>query len=76
MKRLHVHVPVDDLDASTRFYHITDPQGLSREMFLTSGEGTVYGDSVDHGRICTTAAACGETWYKPNVPRAAAGCGS
>ena len=33
---------------------ITDPQVLSRETFLTSGESTVYGDSVDLGAIRTT----------------------
>jgi catechol 2,3-dioxygenase-like lactoylglutathione lyase family enzyme len=33
---------------------ITDPQGLSWETFLTSGESTVYGDSVDLGPIRTT----------------------
>ncbi len=38
---------------------ITDPQGLSWETFLTSGESTVYGDSVDLGPIrTTTATAC------------------
>jgi DNA-binding transcriptional ArsR family regulator len=38
---------------------ITDPQGLSWETFLTSGESTVYGDSVDLGPIRTKAAgAC------------------
>jgi catechol 2,3-dioxygenase-like lactoylglutathione lyase family enzyme len=35
---------------------ITDPQGVSWETFLTSGESTVYGDSVDLGPIRTTAA--------------------
>jgi catechol 2,3-dioxygenase-like lactoylglutathione lyase family enzyme len=34
---------------------ITDPQGFSWETFLTSGESTVYGDSVDLGPIRTTA---------------------
>ena len=34
---------------------ITDPQGLSWETFLTSGESTVYGDSVDLGPIRTAA---------------------
>jgi catechol 2,3-dioxygenase-like lactoylglutathione lyase family enzyme len=34
---------------------ITDPQGVSWETFLTSGESTVYGDSVDLGPIRTTA---------------------
>jgi catechol 2,3-dioxygenase-like lactoylglutathione lyase family enzyme len=37
---------------------ITDPQGVSWETFLTSGESTVYGDSVDLGPIRTTTAAC------------------
>jgi catechol 2,3-dioxygenase-like lactoylglutathione lyase family enzyme len=38
---------------------ITDPQGLPWETFLTSGESTVYGDSVDLGPIRTRAAgAC------------------
>jgi len=36
---------------------ITDPQGLSWETFLTSGESTVYGDSVDLGPIRTRGAA-------------------
>lgn len=34
---------------------ITDPQGLSWETFFTSGESTVYGDSVDLGPIRTTS---------------------
>jgi hypothetical protein len=37
---------------------IDDPQGLSWETFLTSGESTVYGDSADLGPIRTVAAAC------------------
>jgi len=37
---------------------IADPQGLSWETFLTSGESTVYGDSVDLGPIRMAAAAC------------------
>jgi catechol 2,3-dioxygenase-like lactoylglutathione lyase family enzyme len=38
---------------------ITDPQGVSWETFLTSGESTVYGDSVDLGPIRTASAgAC------------------
>ncbi len=37
---------------------ITDPQGVSWETFLTSGESTVYGDSADLGPIHTTAGAC------------------
>ncbi len=34
---------------------ITDPQDVSWETFLTSGESTVYGDL---GSIRTTAGAC------------------
>src|SRR4051794_39568825 len=37
---------------------ITDPQGLPWETFLTSGESTVYGDSIDLGAIRTASAAC------------------
>jgi len=37
---------------------IADPQGLSWETFLTSGESTVYGDSVDLGPIRTVSGAC------------------
>jgi len=49
---------------------ITDPQGLSWEAFLTSGESTVYGDSVDLGPIGTTVqapAAC----CTPQTPQGA-----
>jgi catechol-2,3-dioxygenase len=34
---------------------ITDPQGVSWETFLTSGESTVYGDSADLGPIRTAS---------------------
>jgi catechol 2,3-dioxygenase-like lactoylglutathione lyase family enzyme len=37
---------------------ITDPQGLPWETFLTTGESTVYGDSVDLGPIRVAAQAC------------------
>ena len=37
---------------------ISDPQGLTWETFLTSGQSTVYGDSVDLGPIQTASAAC------------------
>ena len=37
---------------------ISDPQGLAWETFLTRGESTVYGDSIDLGPIRTTAGAC------------------
>jgi catechol 2,3-dioxygenase-like lactoylglutathione lyase family enzyme len=46
---------------------ITDPQGLSWETFLTSGESTVYGDSVDLGPIRTNAGAC----CTPQTPQGA-----
>jgi len=44
---------------------IADPQGVSWETFLTSGESTVYGDSADLDAICVAGAAqamacCGE----------------
>jgi catechol 2,3-dioxygenase-like lactoylglutathione lyase family enzyme len=52
---------------------ISDPQGLAWEAFLTSGESTVYGDSVDLGPIRMASAAC----CAPNaeLPPAAACCG-
>ena len=34
---------------------ITDPQGLSWETFLTTGESTVYGDNADLGPIRTAS---------------------
>jgi catechol 2,3-dioxygenase-like lactoylglutathione lyase family enzyme len=37
---------------------IADPQGLSWEVFLTSGESTVYGEDIDHGAISTPSQAC------------------
>jgi hypothetical protein len=46
---------------------ITDPQGLSWETFLTSGESTVYGDSVDLGPIRTTSGTC----CTPETPQGA-----
>jgi len=46
---------------------ITDPQGVSWETFLTTGESTVYGDSADLGAIRTTAAAC----CTPETPQGA-----
>ncbi len=62
---------------------ITDPQGLSWETFLTSGESTVYGDSADLSPIRTVTAACctPETPQgtccapKPELAAAAAYCG-
>ncbi len=46
---------------------ITDPQGLSWETFLTTGESTEYGDSADLGAIRTTSAAC----CTPETPQGA-----
>ena len=37
---------------------IDDPAGIAWETFLTSGESTVYGDSVDLGPIRTATGAC------------------
>lgn len=56
--------PVLDEGATTCCYAksekawITDPQGVSWETFLTSGESTVYGDSVYLGPIRVASAAC------------------
>jgi hypothetical protein len=46
---------------------IADPQGVTWETFLTSGESTTYGDSVDLGPIRLASAACCVT----EAPRAA-----
>ena len=53
---------------------ITDPQGISWETFLTSGESTVYGDSVDLGpiRVAASGACCAPS---PDHARAAPCCG-
>ncbi len=37
---------------------ISDPQGISWETFLTSGESTTYGDTADLGVIRTASGAC------------------
>jgi hypothetical protein len=37
---------------------ISDPQGLAWETFLTHGESTIYGDSVDLGPIRAASGAC------------------
>jgi catechol 2,3-dioxygenase-like lactoylglutathione lyase family enzyme len=46
---------------------ITDPQGLSWETFLTTGESTVYGDGVDLGPIRVASGAC----CTPETPQGA-----
>lgn len=65
--------PVVEQSATTCCYAqsekswITDPQGVSWETFLTTGESTVYGDSADLGAIRTTAAVC----CTPETPQGA-----
>ena len=62
---------------------IADPQDVTWETFLTSGESTVYGDDIDFGPIRTTGKACctPETPQgvccapKPELPADAACCG-
>ena len=52
---------------------ITDPQGLSWETFLTSGESTVYGNSAEPASIRTTAPARPQTaCCEPGVGKPAA----
>ncbi len=71
--------PVLDEGATTCCYAqsekswITDPQGLSWETFLTSGESTIYGDSADLGpiRVADPAACCAP---KPELAAPAACC--
>jgi catechol 2,3-dioxygenase-like lactoylglutathione lyase family enzyme len=52
---------------------IADPQGLAWEIFLTSGESTVYGDGLGADSVRTTggAACCAPTGAAAK-PRAAA----
>ncbi|WP_428535783.1 ArsI/CadI family heavy metal resistance metalloenzyme [Rhodopila sp.] len=52
---------------------IADPQGLSWETFLTSGESTVYGDSVDLGPIRTKAETAQGACCAPRPELAAEG---
>lgn len=49
---------------------ITDPQGVSWETFLTTGESTVYGDSADLGAVRTASGG-----HAPVPPAAGACCG-
>ena len=77
--------PVLDEGATTCCYAqsqkswIADPQGLSWEIFLTSGESTVYGDSADLGAIRTTTMDATESGAccapKPALVAAAPCCG-
>lgn len=50
---------------------ISDPQGLAWETFLTRGDSTVYGDSIDLGPIRTTAET---TAPAPTVATAPVAC--
>jgi hypothetical protein len=49
MKRLHVHVAVNEEGATTCCYAVSeknwieDPPGVQWETFFTTGESTVYG---------------------------------
>ncbi len=52
---------------------IADPQGVSWEVFLTSGESTVYGDEIDLSAIRATQGACCAP--KIEAPPVAACCG-
>lgn len=70
--------PVLEEGATVCCYHasekawIADPQGVSWETFLTAGETTHYGDSVDLGaiRVAGEGACCAP------APVAAACCGA
>ncbi len=60
---------------------IADPQGVTWETFLTTGESTVYGDGIDLEPIksacCTPATPQGVCCPpKPELPAAATCCGS
>jgi catechol 2,3-dioxygenase-like lactoylglutathione lyase family enzyme len=46
---------------------IADPQGVTWETFLTAGESTVYGDSIDLGPIRVASGAC----CTPQTPQGA-----
>lgn len=44
--------------AKSEMAWVGDPQGLSWEVFLTTGESTVYGDNIDLGPIRVASSAC------------------
>ncbi len=48
----------------------SDPQGLSWETFLTSGESTVYGDSADPGVARSASGGCCAPKPEPAVETA------
>jgi catechol-2,3-dioxygenase len=72
--------PVLDEGATTCCYAksekswIADPQGLSWETFRTTGDSTIYGDSVDLGpiRVAAPGAAAAPTSGACCAPKAAA----
>jgi catechol 2,3-dioxygenase-like lactoylglutathione lyase family enzyme len=74
----HADRPVLEEGATTCCYAqsekswISDPQGLSWETFLTTGESTVYGDGADVGAIRTASGACCAP--QPAVAPAVAAC--
>jgi hypothetical protein len=74
MKRMHVHVAVDDLKQSIAFYSawIDDPAGIAWETFLTTGESTDYGDGSGErvARVAHEKSCC-----VPQVAAPAAACG-
>ncbi len=78
--------PVLDQGATTCCYArsekswIVDPQGLAWEAFLTQGESTVYGESVDLAPVKAASACCApsmtvSTLTQP-APAETACCGS
>jgi catechol 2,3-dioxygenase-like lactoylglutathione lyase family enzyme len=84
----HAEQPVLEEGATTCCYHhsekswISDPQGVSWETFLTSGESTTYGDSPALESISAEACCTPETPQgaccppKPELPADAACCES
>ena len=80
MNCLHVHVSVEGLAQSTRFYStlfaaeptvkwmLDDPQGVPWETFLTCGESTVYGEgSLAKLKEVSEAACYAPTCCKPEA---------
>lgn len=80
--------PVLEEGATTCCYHqsekswISDPQGVSWETFLTTGESTIYGDSPALESLSAGACCAPETPQgvccppKPELPAGSGCCGS
>ena len=77
MKRFHVHVAVDDLEANIRFYSsifgtqptVHKPQGVAWETYRTLGEAEIYGavtKPADTGSACCSR--------RPTAPKVAEKC--